>query len=90
MELHALPAVEVEEFLRVDLDEVRVLEREEVGEGEEVDIVRAVYGLRDAEDGVCNRDAAAEDGGVFDVVDAGRVLAWPIGKKGGEWAGNVQ
>lgn len=38
-------------------------------EGEEVDVVCGVDGLRDAEDVVGDGEAAAELGGVLDVVD---------------------
>lgn len=85
VEFHALAAVQVEEFVGVDVDEGGVGEREELLEGAEVDVVCGVDRLRDPEDGVCDRDAAAEEGGVFDVVDAGGgVLAWEIDGRGAE------
>lgn len=76
--------MEVEELLRVDGDEGGVLERDELLEGAEVDVVGGVYGLRDSEDGVCDGDAAAEDGGVFDVVDTmvRLVWVWDLGRRG--------
>ena len=83
VELHALAAVEVEELLRVYGDEGRVGERDELVERAEVDVVCRVDGLRDAEDGVCDGDAAAEDGGVFDVVDAVARLVGAWGSGGG-------
>jgi hypothetical protein len=39
-------------------------------QGEEVDVVCGIYGLGCTEDGVGDGVAAAEEGGVFDVVDA--------------------
>jgi hypothetical protein len=49
---------------------------EEKGQSAEVDIVCAVDGLRGAEYGVCNGDAAAQEGRVFYVVDAANGLEW--------------
>ena len=76
------------------MDEEGVGEREEFLQRAEVDVVCGVYGLCDAEDGVCDGDAAAEEGGVFDVVDAGgRVLAWRLrleSEEDGQEGGRVQ
>jgi hypothetical protein len=60
-----------EQFLGEDLDcEVGVWECGQLLQGEEVDVVCGVYCLGCAEDGVGDRVAAAEEGGIFDVVDA--------------------
>jgi hypothetical protein len=66
-----LAAVEVEEFFDVDVDCGGVVELLDFLQGEEVDVIGGVDGLGGAEDVVGDGDAAAEDGGVFDVVDSG-------------------
>lgn len=70
-QVHALAAVQVAELVGVDFDGGGVVEFCELGEGGEVDVVCGVDRLGGAEDAVGDGDAAAEEGGVFDVVDAG-------------------
>lgn len=65
-----MAAVEVQQFLHVDVDRGGVLELLDFLEGEEVNVVGGVDGLRCAEDVMCDGDSAAEDGLVFDVVDS--------------------
>jgi hypothetical protein len=65
-----LAAVQVEEFFDVDIDCGRVVELLDFLQGEEIDVVGGVDSLGCAEDVVGDGDAAAEDGGVFDVVDS--------------------
>jgi hypothetical protein len=67
-EVHSLAAVQVEQFFGEDLDGAGVVERGELLEGEEVDVVGRVDCLGDTEDAVCDGFASAEEGGVFDVV----------------------
>lgn len=69
-EIHALAAVEVEQFFDVDVDCDGVVELLDFLQGEEVDVVGRVDRLGGAEDIVGDGDAATEDGGVFDVVDS--------------------
>jgi hypothetical protein len=61
--------MQVEEFFGVDLQAGWVGEGTEGLEGEKVDVICAVDSLGGAVDGVGDWDAAAEEGGVFDVVD---------------------
>ena len=61
--------MQIAEFVRVDPEDLRVFQFQQFLEGLEVDVVGAVDGLRGAEDGVGDGDTAAEEGGVFDVVD---------------------
>ena len=75
-EVHALPAVQVQQLLGVDVDGLRALaQRAQLAQCYKVDVVGAVDGLRDAEDGVRDGDAAAQVRGVLDVVDAVRGFA---------------
>jgi hypothetical protein len=69
VQVHALAAVQVEQFFGEDLDEFGIVHDEQVLQRFEVDVVCRVYGLWGAEDGVRDGDAAAEDGRVFYVVD---------------------
>lgn len=61
--------MQIAKFLRVNADDLGVVEFEEFVQGLEVDVVCGVDGLGGAEDGMGNGDAAAEEGAVFDVVD---------------------
>jgi hypothetical protein len=70
VQVHALAAVQVQQLLGEDVDELGVVHAQQVLERFEVDVVGRVDGLGRAEDGVCDGDAAAQDGRVFDVVDA--------------------
>lgn len=74
-EVHALAAVEVEEFLDVDVDRGGVVEFLGFLEGEEVDVVGGVDGLRSAEDIVRDGDSSSENGVVFDVVDSAHIFS---------------
>lgn len=63
-------------------------------EGEKVDIVGRVDGLRNAKDAVSHRDSAAKDRVVLHVVDTGAVdlPSEPpvcVGCVGGQWAGGT-
>ena len=63
--------MEIEEFLGEDLNgEVGVGQGGELLEGEEVDVVGRVDGLGGAEDGVGDWVPAAQEGRVFNIVDA--------------------
>ena len=68
-EIHSLASVQVQQFLSVYVYCLRGSEFRELFEGEEVDVVGRVDRLGCAENGVCDWDAAAEEGGVFHVVD---------------------
>ena len=46
------------------------MQRTQLAQRHKVDVVGTVDGLRDAEDGVSDGDAAAQLRGIFDVVDA--------------------
>lgn len=63
--------MQVQQLFCKDLDEFGVVHGQEKGKRAEVDVIGRVDCLRGAEDGVGDRDAAAEDGGVFYIVDAG-------------------
>jgi hypothetical protein len=67
--------VQVQELLGEYLDELGVVHGEEKGKSAEVDVVCRVDRLRGTEDGVSDRDTAAEERGVFYVVDAGGVVS---------------
>jgi hypothetical protein len=66
--------MQVQQLLGEDLDELGVVHAQQVLQGFEVDVIGRVDGLRGAEDGVRDGDAAAQERGVFDVVDAGVTL----------------
>jgi hypothetical protein len=65
--------MQVQQLFCEDLDELGVVHEKQVLQRFEVYVVCGVYGLRCAEDGVCDGDAAAEEGGVFYVVDTIRM-----------------
>jgi hypothetical protein len=62
--------MQVEQLFGKDLNELGIVHRQQKGEGAEVNVVCGINRLRGAEDGVCDGDAAAEEGRVFYVVDA--------------------
>ncbi len=77
-EIHSLSAMEVEEFLGVNLDGAGIMQLMKFTQRAEVDIVGRIQGLGDAEDAVRYWDAASEDGGVLHVVDTEvSHSAWP-------------
>lgn len=61
--------MQVEKFFYVYLQTCWVGEGTEGLEGEEVDIICAIDGLSGAVDGMGDWNTAAEEGGVFDIVD---------------------
>lgn len=73
-EVHALAAVQVEELLGEQLDDALVAELDELLQRGEVDVIRGIDGLGDAEDVVGDGEAAAQLGRVLDVVDQQRGL----------------
>lgn len=73
-QVHALPPVEVYELLGKDGDEVRVVEAVQLLQGDKVDVVCRVDGLRDAKDVVRHGEPAAQLRRVLDVVDEQRRL----------------
>jgi hypothetical protein len=70
VEVHALAAMEVEQFFCEDLNKFGVVHKKQILQRLEVDVICRVNGLWGTEDGVRDGDTAAEDGRVFDVVDA--------------------
>lgn len=62
--------MQVQQLFGEDLYELGVVHGEEKGEGAKVDVVCRVDSLWGAKDGVSDGDSAAEDRGVFYVVDA--------------------
>jgi hypothetical protein len=63
--------VQVQELLGEYLDELGIIHGQKKGQGVEVDVVGRVDCLRGTEDGVRDRDTAAEERGVFYIIDAG-------------------
>jgi len=61
--------VQVQKLFGEYLDEFRVVHGEQKGQGAEVDVICRVDCLWGSEDGVSDRDTAAEERGVFYIVD---------------------
>lgn len=62
--------MQINQLLSENINHLCVLQGREIAEGKKVNVVCGIDGLRDAEDAVCDWDAAAEVRGVFYVVDA--------------------
>lgn len=69
-EVHALSAVQVQQLFGVDVDGLRTLQRAKLAQCHKVDVIGAVDGLRDAEDGMRDGHAAAQLRRILDVVDS--------------------
>lgn len=71
-EVHALAAVQVEQLLSEQLDDVLVAKLDELLQRGKIYVVRGIDGLGDAEDVVGDGKAAAQLGRILDVVDQQR------------------
>lgn len=78
IQIEALAAVEIDELLGKDGDGGGHMQIDDLLEGEEVDVVGGVDGLRGAEDGVRDREPAPQIGRVFHVVDSTRLAGGAV------------
>lgn len=68
-EIHALPAMQIEEFFGIDLNDHGIVESQKLLECAEVDVIGTVDRLRSAKDGVGHRNTAAQLGVVLDIIN---------------------